>query len=395
MMQTEFEKKYYVERRGSSCAKWDGLEGKFGDSDLIAMWVADMDFRCPDSVIEAMKKAVENGAFGYYNVPDSYYDAFIRWEKEHHGYEVKREWLRYTPGVVAGIYALVNAYSQPGDACIILSPCYYPFMGAIQDNGRRLCCSQLVEKEGRYTIDFENFEKTIADNQVKVFILCSPHNPVGRVWTREELVRLMEICRRHHVFVICDEIHQDIVMPGYQKVTLATLGDYDDMMATLTAPSKTFNLAGGQNSFAILPDPTVREKFEAVCRTMRIFDGGSFGYIAAEAAYTGGEEWLKGALETIWRNFTYLRDTLAARLPKAVVTPLEGTYLSWVDLSAYTDAAHLKELVQDKARLAVDFGCWFFDEESGKDDCHIRVNLATSGDYVEQAVENLIAACGC
>ncbi len=392
MEKTAFEKKYAVERRGTRSVKWDGLAGKFGDPDLIALWVADMDFKCPDSVREALAKTVEHGAFGYYDVPQSYYDAFIAWEKERHGYEVKQEWLRYTPGVVAGIFGSVNAFSAPGDACMVLSPVYSPFMNAIEQNGRKLVCCPLVEENGVYSVNFTDFEQKIVDNNVKIFILCSPHNPIGRVWRREELEKFLEICRKYHVFVISDEIHQDIIMSGYTQIPTATVGNYHDMLITLTAPSKTFNLAGCQNSIAIIPDEKVRAQFETSCKVMNIFGGSSFGYIAAEAAYAQGAQWLEGALETIERNYRYLRDTLTKELPGVVVSPLEGTYLAWIDLKAVLGGRGLVETVQDKARLAVDFGDWFIRDETAKDDRHIRVNLAASGDIVEQAVANLIKA---
>ena len=389
MEKTAFEAKYYVDRHGSSCLKWDALGKNYGDPDLIALWVADMDFRVPDSVTEALRAAVDNGAYGYYDIPDSYYEAFIGWEKEQHGYTVQKDWLLHTPGVVAGIYGFVNAMSEPGDACMILSPCYYPFMGAVRDNGRKLVCCMLQEHDGVYTVDFADFERKIEENDVKIFILCSPHNPVGRIWKREELQRMLEICRRHHVFVISDEIHQDIAMPGHTQIPTATVGDYSDMLVTLTAPSKTFNLAGCQHSIAIVPDKSIRARFEKIRGMMRIGNGNSFGYVAAEAAYAHGAQWLQGAVETIWRNYCYLRDTLNRELPGAVVSPLEGTYVAWVDLKMEV-RGDLKTMVQRKARMAVSFGQGFYPAENG--DCHIRINLATSGDNVETAVQNLIRA---
>lgn len=388
MKKTAFEQKYYVDRLGTNCVKWDGLKNAYGEPDLLPLWVADMDFRAPDSVIEALRKTVDNGAFGYYETPDGYYDAFIAWEKEHRGYEVKREWLSYNPGVVSGIYALVNACTEPGDACIILSPVYAPFMAAVRDTGRKLISSTLKEDHGVYSVDFSDFESKIVENDVKLFILCSPHNPVGRVWTRAELETLLSVCRKHNVFVVSDEIHQDIIMPGQQQISTATVGDYRDMVATLTAPSKTFNLAGCQNSFAIIPNDDVRARYNKVRSMMHIGGGNSFGYIAAEQAYTHGAEWLEGCIETIWRNFCYLRDTLAAELPAAVVSPLQGTYLAWVDLKDVFGSGNTKEYTQNRARLALYIGDGFY--ASGENKSHVRINLATSGDIVEKAVQSLI-----
>ena len=199
----DLEKNYAPQRLGTNSEKWDGVKARFGEEGLLPLWVADMDFRAPDAVHEALHRMADFGIYGYALTPDSYYDAFIQWEQSHHGYTVDRSWIRFAPGVVAAIYWMVTLRTQPEDACIILTPSYYPFMNAVNDLGRKLVWSDLVPDEhGYYTIDFADFEQKIVDNGVKLFILCSPHNPCGRVWTREELSRLMEICRRHHVFVI-------------------------------------------------------------------------------------------------------------------------------------------------------------------------------------------------
>jgi len=388
MEKTAFEKKYYVERFGTNCVKWDGMKTAYGELDLIPLWVADMDFRCPDSVVEAVQKAVNNGAFGYYETPDSYYDAFIAWEKEHRGYEVKREWLVYTPGVVSGLFAMVNACTEPGDTCLTLNPVYPPFFAAVRESGRKLVTSMMNDDHGVYTVDYADFEKKIVENDVKMYIHCSPHNPVGRVWTREELVTLLEICRKHGVLVVSDEIHQDIIMPGQTQIPTATVGDYSDMLVTMTAPSKTFNLAGCQTSFAIIPSDEIRAKFQKVFGSVHLGNGSSFGAIACEAAYTGGAEWLEGCIETIWNNYCYLRDTLAKELPAAVVSPLQGTYLSWVDLKDVFGSGNTAEYTQKRARLAVNIGDGFYGD--GENKSHIRINLATSSDLIVEAVDRLI-----
>jgi cystathionine beta-lyase len=388
---TDFEKKYYYDRRGTGCAKWDGLEHMFGRSDLIALWVADMDFRCPDSVRAAMTKLAEANTYGYSFPAKEYFSAFIGWEKKRHGYNVEQDWIRHTPGVVSGIYRFIGALTEKNDACIILSPCYYPFMNAVKDTGRRLVCSMLKNDKGYYTPDYEDFENKIVKENVKLFVLCSPHNPVGRVWKKEELAKLLEICEKHGVYVISDEIHQDLTLGGNRHITAANAYSCGKFAVTLTAASKTFNLAGLSHSFAIVPDKDIRKKFDDYCEP---YHSGlaNTGYIAIQAAYEGGEAWLDGCLLTIEKNAEYLRDTLKAKLPEAVVSPLEGTYLQWIDLAAYTTPDNIKAIVQEKCGLAVDYGNWFYTPEEGKSDCHIRMNLATSFDNIKTAVDRLAEA---
>jgi len=375
----------FVDRRGTNCAKWDGLEGQYGVKDLHAMWVADMDIRAPRCVLDALHQYVSQGAFGYYCVPDSYYEAFIRWEKKHHGLNVDREWLRFSPGVVAGFNWCVQMLTRPQDSVIVTTPVYYPFLYAINDNGRRLISSDLINDGGVYSIDFDDFEKKITENEVKLFILCSPHNPVGRVWKREELARLFEICRRHNVRIVSDEIHQDIVFGDHQNVPALSIGDYDDILISLTAPSKTFNLAGAQNSFVIIPGAELRGRWDEFTRGLRV-NGNAFGYIAAEAAYTGGEEWYRAVLQQIEENYGYLCRRIAEDLPGAVVSPLEGTYLAWIDLRAYVAAADADKIIVEKCRLAPDFGDWFGGERFAG---FARFNLATSPENMKTCMDLL------
>lgn len=377
----------YVERRNTNCNKWDAQTKMFGEEGLHAMWVADMDFRVPQCVVDALEEYVQFGVYGYYKVPEEYYQAFINWEKTYHGYEAKKEWIRFSPGVVAGFHWLVQMFTEPGDAVIVNTPVYYPFLHAVENNGRTLVCSELVNNGGCYTIDFEDFEKKIVENKVKLFILCSPHNPAGRVWKKEELETLFEICRKHEVYVISDEIHQDLVFGDHAHIPSLSIGDYQDMIVTLTAPSKTFNLAGGQNSIVMIPDEKLRNMWDTYTAGNRVLGGTSFGYVAAQAAYENGREWLEGVKEKIKENYEYLCRELARELPKSVVTPLEGTYLCWVDLGAYVKAEEMKEVIQKKCRLAVDYGDWFGGEQFAT---FIRLNLATSLENVKIAVDALV-----
>lgn len=397
---TEFEKKYYWDRRGSGCAKWDGMARGFGSGDLIAMWVADMDFRCPDSVEEAMTKLAKMNTYGYSFPSPSYYQSFIQWEQERHGLIVKPEWIRYTPGVVCGIYRAIGALTQPGDACMILSPCYYPFMSAAEDTDRRLVCCMLKEEKGEYTPDFEEFEDTIIREKVKIFILCSPHNPVGRIWKKEELAKLLQICEKHGVYVVSDEIHHDLEISG-KHVPIFSAYPCEKFAVLLTAASKTFNLAGLSHSMILIPDPELRKKYDAYCKPFTGINSNMTGYVAVEAAYRGGREWLDGCLEHLRNNVHIVEETLGAGLPEAVISPLEGTYLQWVDLAPYVSREKLEDVVLKQCRLAVDWGHQFFPKESrssgdamaaelGKKDCHIRLNLATSEEYVRLAATRLV-----
>ena len=229
----------YVDRKNTNSVKWDGLSNMYQQSDLLPLWVADMDFQVPDCVTDALKKYVDLGAFGYYHTPDSYYEAFINWEQEQHDFSVSKEWIRFSPGVVSAFNWIVRFMTEPEDAVIVTTPVYYPFLNAVKDNGRSLITSDLQNINGTYTIDFSDFEKKIIANKVKLFILCSPHNPVGRVWRKDELQTLFDICHKHNVFVISDEIHHDLTYADNTHIPSLSVGNYDDMMIMLTAPSKT------------------------------------------------------------------------------------------------------------------------------------------------------------
>ena len=377
----------YVDRVGTDCNKWDSMDARFGDNDLMALWVADMDFKVPQCAIDAAVKYAEFGIYGYYKVPNEYHQAFIDWEKKYHNCEIKKEWLRFSPGVVSPINWYVNMKTKPGEAVIVMTPVYYPFLDAINNNGRKLVSSDLINNDGVYTVNFEDFEQKIVDNNVKLFILSSPHNPVGRVWKREELEQMLAICRKHGVFVVADEIHHDLIMPGHEHTEILNIPGYTDMVVAITAGSKTFNLAGCQNSFVILPDEKLRAEYDEFLNSIRIKGGSAFGYVAVAAAFRGGREWLEEVISIVKENADYIKNTLAEKLPKAVVSPLEGTYLLWVDLGAYVEEGKMKEFIQDKCRLAVDYGDWFGGDRFGG---HVRFNLATSKENIVEAVDRIV-----
>lgn len=376
----------YVDRKGTHCEKWDGLGERFGREDLLALWVADMDFRVPQCVLEAEKDYLDTGVFGYYHPSEGYYQAFMDWEQERHGYSVQREWLRFSPGVVPAINWLIQIFTEPQDRVLVLTPVYYPFLHAVRDNERTLVACQLVHQDGQYTVDLAAFEAAIAENQVRMFIMSSPHNPVSRVWRREELTAMLDICKKHGVLVLSDEIHQDLTFDGHKHIPSATAGDYSHMVITLTAASKTFNLAGCQNAFVVLPDAKLRKEYDAFTKRIHIREGNPFGYIAVEAAYRGGKAWLQQVQEIIWNNYGYLREQLAIHLPKACVTPLEGTYLMWVDFAAYLQPEEMERFFAETCGIAVDYGAWF----EGDGQSHIRINLATSRENVEKAFSSIL-----
>lgn len=370
----------YVDRKGSCSVKWDALDESFGADGLLPLWVADMDFRVDDHVLDAVSEYLEKGVYGYYAVRDSYFDAFIAWEKAEHGFEVERDWIRYSPGVVSGFNFAVQVLSEAGDAVMMNTPVYYPFFGAVENNGRRLICSELVNRDGRYYVDFEDFEKKIVENEVKVFMLCSPHNPVSRVWSKDELAEMLAICRKHGVAVIADEIHHDLTFGGAVHVPLMSIAEEGDRIIMLTAASKTFNIAAFRNSFVIIRDPEIRDAWDGFISGLSLRSGDPLGYIAAEAAYRHGKAWLGEIKQVIYGNFKYIRDYFGRELPEVRMTPLEGTYLAWADFGAYLAPEEVQPFMQDECRLAFDYGPWFGGDSSGS---FIRINLATSRENIE------------
>lgn len=377
----------YKDRFGTDCNKWDGCEEKFGDEHLLPLWVADMDFEAPSCVKQALKEYVDFGVFGYYQIPNRYYEAFINWEKTYHDYDVKKEWIRFAPGVVPAFNWLIHILTNERDGVLITPPVYYPFKDAVVNNNRTLVESPLMRLEDHYELDYEDFERKIKEQNVKLFIFCTPHNPVGRVWKRDEIVKVLDICKKYGVYVIADEIHQDIIMDGYQKVTAAATGNYDEIMVTLTAATKTFNLAGCQNSIVVIPNESLRKRYDDYLTRLRITGGNAFGYIAVQSAYEGGRKWLDEVLNIIEENYHLMKSILEEKLPKVWIPKLEGTYLMWIDLGAYVGADEIESVIQKDCGLAVDYGSWFGGEAYGT---FIRVNLATREENIRLAAEKIV-----
>lgn len=380
-----------IERKHTNSLKWDFLESKFGEKDLLPMWVADMDFKAPQPVIEAVMRKAGEGIYGYADRLDPYYEAVTGWMERRHGWKIEREWITYSPGVVSALNWLVRAYAQPGDKVVLQAPVYYPFYSAIENNGCEVLVNELQLENGRYCMDFEDLEKILSgSSRVRMLILCSPHNPVGRVWTREELAQLGELCLRHGVIVVADEIHGDLVYEGHQHTPLALLsGELAQNSITCTAPSKTFNLAGLQTANIIIPNRDLRRTYLDILELNGVRRPNIFGITAVEAAYNHGEEWLEQLLKYLKGNLDYLTQFIGANLPQVQVIQPEGTYLVWLDFRAFgLGGKALEQIMLKKARLALDEGYVFGPGGEGFE----RINIACPRSMLREGLERMAHA---
>lgn len=390
MTNEEFVTKYLVDRHNTDCNKWDAeLEEKYGTRDLISMWIADMEFRTPDAVIEALTKRVQHGVYGYADIPESYYKALSDWMESRYDLPIPKDWVRFCTGCVTAIAWMLQAFTKVGDHCMILTPVYYPFHNVITYNGRELVKVDLnCDENDNFTLNYEAIEQAIVDNDVKLLLQCSPHNPAGRVWTEEELDKLFAICRRHNVLVVSDEIHQDLCLYGHKFVPALAVagGKYRDMVVTLNAASKTFNLAGLLHSHIIIADEKLRAQYDLFARGMNRNANNIMGLVATEAGYTQGKEWLESLIHVIEDNYTYMKNELAAKAPKVKVVPLEGTYLAMLDLRPCMAKEEVKDFILHDCKIAVDYGEQFGENFMG----FVRLNLATDPALVHQAVANIV-----
>jgi cystathionine beta-lyase len=378
-----------IERKGTGSLKWDTVERSTGVADALPLWVADMDFRAPDAILDALRARVEHGIFGYAVRTESCYQAIIGWMKRRHGWAIERGWILFSPGVVPALNLAVQAYTRPGDRVIVQTPVYYPFSTAVVNNGRELVRNTLKEEGGTYRIDFDGLEQSI-DERTRVLIFCSPHNPVGRVWRRDELENLAAICARHRLVVVSDEIHADLVMKGHVHLPLATVSpEIAPLTVTCTAPNKTFNVAGLQAGNVIIPNPELRDRFRAVLTSAGLTMANILGLAASEAAYDHGEEWLEQLLEYLHGNYMFLRTFVEQRMPRVKVTPLEGTYLVWLDFRGCgLGDPELKTLLLQKAKVWLDAGPMFGPGGEGFQ----RINIACPRSILAQALERIAAA---
>ena len=367
-----------IERRGTGCYKWDVEEAQ----GALPMWVADMDFRVAQPIIDALHRRVEHGVFGYTLVGDRYYEAVINWFKRRHGWTIRREWIQYTSGVVPALSAIIKALTEPGDKVLLQTPVYNCFFSSIRNNGCEVAETRLVADGDSWRVDFDDMERKAADPRVKLFVLCNPHNPAGRVWTREELARMNDICLRHGVRVIADEIHCELVMPGYHYAPFASVSDEClHNSVTCNSPSKSFNTAGLQIANIICDDADTRARIDRAININEVCDVNPFGVEGLIAAYNECEDWLTQLNEYIWGNYLLLKDILSEVMPKAKVTRLEGTYLVWVDIRAtgMTSAQMTEHLLRDK-HILVNSGTMYGDAGEG----FIRINIACPRAYVSR-----------
>ena len=380
-----------VERRNTDCLKFDAAVRRGYPADILPLWVADMDFPTAQPVLEALHQRINHGVFGYTEAdPDRFFSVLQGWFLAQHQWEIRKEWLLQTPGVVFALALAVKAYTQPGDAVLIQQPVYYPFTEVILDNGRRRVSNDLVLRGGRYEIDFADFEEKIVANQVKLFLLCSPHNPVGRVWTKEELERIAEICRKHHVIVVADEIHEDFVWSGHPHIPFASLGEEAaNYSVTCTSPSKTFNLAGLQVSNIFIPNFELRRKLKHEINAAGYSQLNTMGLTACEAAYRDGLPWLEELKAYLRQNIEYTRTFLRQNLPQVRLIEPEGTYLLWLDFrNLGLSNTALEELIIKKAGLWLDSGAIFGAAGKGFQ----RINVACPRAVLAEALQRIAKA---
>ena len=378
-----------IDRRGTDCLKYDFGPKRKGRSDLLPMWVADMDFKLPDEILADLHKRVDHGIFGYTDPLDDYFEALNHWFSTRYGYTVEPEWVTLGAGLVYAVHLSVQAFTKPGEGVMVMQPVYYPFSEAIKQNGRKLVNCQL-HYDGAYSIDFEKMEKQIKEEDVKVLIFCSPHNPVGRVWTKEELTKVADICLENGVILMIDEIHCDFIFPGHKFTSIMNLDEkYHKIVALYSSPGKTFNVAGLQSANIIIPNPELRAKFKQANTSAGYSQANCMGQCALMSCYTKGAEWVDELVEYIWGNVCYMKDFVEKNFPKAHFVDPDGTYLTWVDFSGYgLEDDDLEHLMVEEAKLWLDSGAIFGPETKQFE----RFNLGCPRSVVEQAMKQLKAA---
>lgn len=378
-----------VPRRNTLSYKWDSA----ADGEVLPMWVADMDFRTAPAIVEALQKRVSHGIFGYTRVPDAYYDAVINWFGRRHGWKIRRERMIYTSGVVPALSAIIKALTVPGDKVVVQTPVYNCFFSSIRNNGCTLVSNPLVRVKDTWKMDFEDLEQKVSDPKVKLFLLCNPHNPAGRVWTQEELTRMGEICFRHDVMIISDEIHCELVFPEYRYIPFASISEeFAARSVTCISPSKAFNMAGLQIANIVAPDEEVRRKIDKAININEVCDVNPFGVLATIAAYNEGEEWLVQLLDYLKGNYLWMRDFCRKYLPQFPVSRLEGTYLVWMDCSPlHQSSEELERNLMKESRLWLNAGTMYGAEGEG----FMRWNIACPRSVLEEGLNRFCKyVCG-
>ena len=380
-----------IKRSKRNSRKWNSKYYKEvfnNQDDLLAMWIADMDFRASDGIQNRLKKLIEHGIYGYGAADDEYYDAIIRWNKVRNNWEVPREAIMYTPGIVPAINYILQTYTKEQDNVMIFTPVYGPFKRSILNNKRGLViCPLLKDENNNYSIDFENTEKLMKEKSVKMVIFCSPHNPVGRVWTMEELEKVAEISLNNKALMVCDEIHSDLIFGDNKFISYGNLPEkYRDNGIICNAVSKTFNLAGMQVSNVIIFNNILREKYKNTMGLYNVVSPNAFAIEAVKGAYLESDEWYAEMLEYIWQNILFAKKYIDENIPKLKFNIPEGTYLGWIDFNGYgVYGKNLEDLFEEKLKIAIDYGHWFGEEGKG----FIRMNFACPREVVVEALERI------
>lgn len=370
-----------IDRRNSDSNKW-----RMYGEDVLPMWVADMDFRAPPAVIDAIQRRAEHGIFGYPVRPASYYESIIDWMRRRHNWEIKREWLAHSPGVVTALDLAVHAFTQPGDKIIVQPPVYFPFFIIVRNNGRQLVFNQLCPENGYYRMDLSDLERKI-DSRTRALILCSPHNPVGRVWSKAELTALGELCLRKNILIFSDEIHSDLILPGHKHLPLAAISpEIANITITLIAPSKTFNIPGLYTAAAIIPNPKLHSQFSLMLENFALITSNTFGLVGLEAAYRHGDDWLAELINYLQANIDYAIRFFQQRIPQIKVTCPEGTYLLWLDCRELgLDHDNLRDLFLKQAKVALNEGHTFGPGGEG----FMRMNIGCPRSLVQEGLERI------
>ncbi len=379
-----------IDRLGSNSVKWDAILKSYNEENLLPLWIADMDFKAPAGVLQAYQKLLEHGILGYADTPDTLYTAISNWEQEHFKLAVRKEEILFFSGVLAGITTAIQAFTKPNDVILIHDPVYPPFANIITTNRRQLVRSQLVEENGHFVMDLADMEEKFKQHQVKVMILCNPHNPGGRVWTKKELYQLGELCQKYQVLVLSDEIHQDLVFPPNKMTSFFNAGDgFSDFSLQFTSMTKTFNLAGIKNSVVFVKNEKLRSQLIRKQEENFQQEINTFGLVGMEAAYETGEEWLAELLPYIQSNITYTMNFFQEQLPKVKIMEPEGTYLLWLDFSEYDlSDKELEERFVHKGKVVLNTGVSY--GPSGKQ--HMRLNVACPRVVLEEGLNRIVRA---
>jgi len=381
----------YIEREGTDCVKYDLRLETFGKKDVIPMWVADMDFKTPEFIIDKLRRRLQHEIMGYSLRPGEYYNSISKWVEKRHCWRIENEWICFCPGIVPALNLCTLSFTRPGDSIIVQPPVYTPFFSAVESHGRNIVYNQLIEKDGKWSMDFDSLAASMNES-TKMIIISNPHNPVGRAWSREELETLAVICLKNNILILSDEIHCDLVLPGYRHTPIASISEeIANITVTCIAPSKTFNLAGLSTSSLIIPNHVLRKYFNRKVESLHIGNGNIFGTVASISAYSEGEEWLGQLLEYLDKNAELVRDYCRERIPEIIPVKNEATYMIWLDCRKLgMNGKELQSFFVGKASVGMNEGSDFGPGGEG----FMRMNIGTTRQIVTQALEQIEKAVG-